>query len=175
MVTSLDVAQAAGLAVHPKGSRSWACCPLHGEKAASLCFFPDGRWKCFGCGAHGDASDLYAALHGVPLGEALRIVKGDEWRRDGRTLTKAEKAALLRQKVEAWKSTHWEEACRELHTARAEMNALEAMLGPESLRRNPAFWDAAEAHAKAQDTLNLLEAATPRQLVHMMEGACDQL
>lgn len=76
-MTALDVAAGYGLPLRQKGSKYWACCPLHGEKTPSLCFFPDGRWYCFGCHQYGDAVDLYAALYDVPTRDALRIVKGD--------------------------------------------------------------------------------------------------
>ena len=69
-----EVAERAGLRLARRGSRYWACCPLHGERTASLCFFPDGRWKCFGCNAGGDAVALYAALHTLAPLEAARVL-----------------------------------------------------------------------------------------------------
>lgn len=165
---ALDVAIASGLDVRVKGSRSWARCPLHGEKTASLCFFPDGKWKCFGCQAHGDAADLYAALHGVPLGEALRIVKGDGWHK--RELTQAERAQALRNKVEGWKSERWAEEAQIYNLARRVRQVLEALSTTETLQESETFWDLLEMEADCLDRLNLLEAATPGQLVRMMGG-----
>ena len=60
----MDVALREGIRLRQKGSRAWACCPLHGEKTPSLCFYPDGRWYCFGCHRGGDAVDFLAALRG---------------------------------------------------------------------------------------------------------------
>jgi hypothetical protein len=51
-------------------------CPLHKDTNPSFTIFPDGHWRCFGCGAHGDALDLYAALHNVPLADAVAALEG---------------------------------------------------------------------------------------------------
>ena len=120
-----------------------------------MCFFPDGRFHCFGCGAHGDAADLYAALHGVPLAEALRIIKGGSHQSEPRKPT----AADLRRKVEEWKSRRWAQACAELHEARLMLS-----ITPEG---SNAYWQAVDQMAAAQDTLNLLECASPAQLLKM--------
>jgi len=53
--------------------RTWRTnCPLHGGTHLSLAVYPDGGWHCFVCGCGGDVIDLYAALHKVSNGEALR-------------------------------------------------------------------------------------------------------
>ena len=75
-VSSADVARNAGLALKRHGGREWTCCPLHSEKTASLCFYPDGGWYCFGCHAGGDAVDLYAALYTVTRVEAAKTITG---------------------------------------------------------------------------------------------------
>ena len=77
-VSALDVAEHAGLALKRRGSRSWVCCSLHGEKTPSLCFYEDGGWHCFGCHKGGDAVALYAALYRLPMGEAARRLAA-EW------------------------------------------------------------------------------------------------
>lgn len=166
--TALDVAQAVGLEVRPRGTRSWMCCPIHGEKTPSLCFFPDGRWHCFGCQAGGDAADLYAVLHNVPLGEALRAVRGEEQR--DRQPTKAELAQRLRRRAEDWKAEQWREAFQEFDAARLARMALEDQHPPGILLANDPFWDILQREAKARDLLNLLETATPKQLLQMMGG-----
>lgn len=71
-----DVLALAGVPVTDRGRRSWACCPLHSEKTASLCVYEDGRFYCFGCHAHGDAVALYGALYGLTPGEAARELAG---------------------------------------------------------------------------------------------------
>lgn len=156
---ALEVARGAGVEVRQKGSRWWAKCPLHGEKTASLCFFPDGKWKCFGCGAYGDAADLYAALYRVPLGEALRKVKGERQV----ILPRRSTANDLRRVVGEWKAEKCQEAFVLLHGA---MTIITTM--GDQQPDDGAFWDAVERFALANDIFNLLETATPRQLVHMM-------
>lgn len=161
MQTALDVARSAGLHIRQKGARFWTCCPMHGEKTPSMCFFPDGKYHCFGCGAHGDAADLYAALHGVPLAEALRIVKGSSRQAAPRAPT----AADLRRKVEMWKSWKWAQACAELHEANAFISTHND--------QTEAFWSAVERMSAAQDILNLLESTSPAQLLKMcVEDKC---
>lgn len=161
MQTAHEVARAAGLHLRQNGSRFWTCCPIHGEKEASMCFFPDGRFHCFGCGAHGDAADLYAALHGVSLAEALRIVKGESYTTKPRTPT----AADLRRTLDEWRGRKWAEACRELHAAQAIMTQMEQRYTPEELMQNELFWEAAERKATANDILNLLDSASMAQLL----------
>lgn len=158
---TLEVARSAGLNVKQRGSRWWVCCPLHGEKTPSMMIDESGRFHCFGCGAHGDAADLYAALYHVPLGEALRVVNGESWKPQPRKPNGHD----LRHAVEAWKGEHWRAACAKKHAARAVIKALEN-IEPDSEK----FWQAVADEAAANDTLNLLERATPRQLVHWMGG-----
>lgn len=128
-----------------------------------MCFFPDGKYHCFGCGAHGDAADLYAALHGVPLAEALRVVKGESFHPAPRAPT----AADLRRKVEAWKSARWAQACADIHKAQAAMIQLEKAYTTEQLMALDSYWEAVDRMATANDTLNLLESASPAQLLKM--------
>lgn len=115
-----------------------------------MCFFPDGRFHCFGCGAHGDAADLYAALHSVPLAEALRICRGEGYTSKPRKLTEAERT---RTKVEKWFASQWAEACRAKHEAK------EAMNGFEQAGANDAFWDCVQRLADAEDRLSHLDSA----------------
>lgn len=126
-----------------------------------MCFFPDGRFHCFGCGAHGDAADLYAALHGVPLAEALRICKGGTYAPKGPT------AADLRKKLDEWKGAKWAKSCRELHAALLFMLELENRHTVAELMSIDAFWMAADRAATSKDTLNLLESADMAQLLKM--------
>lgn len=165
-MTALEVAQAYGMPLRQKGGKHWACCPLHGEKTPSLCFFPDGRWYCFGCHRHGDAADLYAALYGVSIGEALKAVKGDTRARS--STPRKQTASDLRRNVEAWKGQQWAAACIAKHEATARMNTATS---------EDAFWQEAGDAATAEDTLNLLDSASPAQLLKMMaeENVGDEL
>ena len=46
-------------------------CPLHADTQPSMRLYADGHFHCFGCGAHGDVFDLYAALHNLTNREAI--------------------------------------------------------------------------------------------------------
>ena len=71
------VAQREGLELTRKGNRHWARCPFHADKTPSLCFFTDGGWKCFVCGAGGDSTAFLAKLKGITQLEAAKAITGD--------------------------------------------------------------------------------------------------
>lgn len=58
------------------GNRWQALCPLHHEKTPSFIIFPDGKWKCFGCGKHGDVIDLFMEINGVSFTQAVKELGG---------------------------------------------------------------------------------------------------
>lgn len=157
MLDALDVARSAGLELHPRGGKWWACCPFHNERTPSFAIYPDGRgWYCFACHRGGDAAALYQQLYNVPIRDALRAVGKDK-------LTAAPVRSAgeeLRRKVERWRDARWDAACRELH----EKNAL--LEG--HVTDDAALWDAVEAREKAARTLDTLENASPRALVAML-------
>ena len=64
-----EVAKWLGLQVHGGKAR----CPFHKDQTPSLSF-KDGRYKCFGCSASGDAIDLAAKLRHVSTIEAARLI-----------------------------------------------------------------------------------------------------
>lgn len=75
LVSAREVAELNGL--HPSRS-GFVCCPFHREKTPSLKFYPDGGWKCFGCGKGGNGSiDFVAALYGLTPLEAVRRLNDD--------------------------------------------------------------------------------------------------
>lgn len=45
-------------------------CPLHREKSGSFTVYPDNHYHCYGCGAHGDVTDIEQALRGGTRTEA---------------------------------------------------------------------------------------------------------
>lgn len=49
-------------------------CPFHKDQTPSLSF-KEGRFKCFGCNASGDAIDLTAKLRHVSTIEAARLIR----------------------------------------------------------------------------------------------------
>lgn len=157
MLTTLDVAQSAGLELHPRGGKHWARCPFHADRTPSFAIYPGERgWYCFSCHRGGDAAALYQQLYNVSIKDALRAVGKDET-----TLAPVRSAGEeLRRKVERWRDARWDAACRKLH----ENNALlEAHATDDA-----ALWDAVEAREKAARTLDNLEGASPRDLVAML-------
>lgn len=68
VVDIVDVARHYGLDPDRKG---WCRCPFHGEKTASFHLY-NQRYRCFGCGASGDAIDLVAAMRNEDPLEAVR-------------------------------------------------------------------------------------------------------
>lgn len=55
-----------------RGANFWACCPFHQEKTPSFSVSPSkGIYKCFGCGAAGDAVKFLMELEGMSYSEAL--------------------------------------------------------------------------------------------------------
>jgi len=57
------------------GGRLWWSCPFHHDRNPSFVVDPGrGRWKCWGCGEHGDAAALAMRLDGSSFPEAVRRV-----------------------------------------------------------------------------------------------------
>jgi hypothetical protein len=57
-----------GIEFTEKGGRHWACCPFHSEKTPSFVvsvFKGKERFRCFGCGEHGDIIDFYEKYFGL--------------------------------------------------------------------------------------------------------------
>lgn len=100
-----------GFAINRGG---FVCCPLHGEKTASLKVYPGNKgWKCFGCGAGSSVIDFvmqYFNLSfldaqkkinedfrlGLPIGERLTP---DQRREAERAAKNRQKAAQERQET----------------------------------------------------------------------------
>lgn len=74
----LEVARSYGLKLRRAGAGRFAClCPVHEENTPSCHLHTSGawagRWKCYGCDAHGDALDLLAILARTDLAGAVRL------------------------------------------------------------------------------------------------------
>ena len=59
------------LGIEVRGGK--AKCPFHNDQTPSLSF-KDGRFKCFGCDASGDAIDLVAKLRYISTAEAANLI-----------------------------------------------------------------------------------------------------
>lgn len=157
MLSTLEVAQSAGLALHQRGGKYWARCPFHSERTPSFAIYPDGRgWYCFACHRGGDAAALYQQLYNVPIREALRAVGKDE-----ATFAPVRSAGEeLRRKCEHWRDAQWDAACEALHKSAAMLE--------EHMTDDAALWDAVETRERAARLLDELENASPRDLVAML-------
>ena len=56
--------------LRPSGNTFCGCCPFpeHQDNTPSFHCYPDQRFYCFGCGRHGDATDLWAVVNGIDPG-----------------------------------------------------------------------------------------------------------
>jgi hypothetical protein len=72
-------------------------CPLHPEKTGSFHVYPDNHYHCYGCGAHGDVTDLEQALRGGTRAEAAARLGAERLQNAG----KLPKAPKLKEKAEA--------------------------------------------------------------------------
>lgn len=58
-----------------KGHNLWACCPFHQENTPSFSVSPSkGFYKCFGCGASGDAITFIREIEGVSFADAVKYL-----------------------------------------------------------------------------------------------------
>lgn len=143
-LSAADVARRAGLPLKRSGGREWACCPLHQEKTASLCFYPDGRWYCFGCHAHGDAVDLYAALYGKSKLEAATALAEDRALPRYQPQKRYERPPFLDGVDDSGYT--WDQLCAIKHRAQESMEDEK----PDSA----AFWHALQVRSVAEDRIN---------------------
>ena len=61
-----------------KGRVMWGCCPFHGEKSASFKVENERQaYKCFGCGAGGDAFKWLIETEGLSFPEAVEKLAGE--------------------------------------------------------------------------------------------------
>jgi len=68
----VSVVEGAGVELKQRGTRHVGLCPFHTEKTPSFYVFPDGHYKCWGCGEYGDAIDFIQKLHGLSFQDALK-------------------------------------------------------------------------------------------------------
>ena len=89
--------------------RGYICCPLHGEKTPSMLLHKDS-FKCFGCGAHGDAIDFVSQLFHENARDAVKRLDKDFCLRldagrapDAAELKRRRELAEAKRRFEAWK------------------------------------------------------------------------
>lgn len=188
-VSALNAAEKQGIPVKRKARRAWTCCPIHHEKSPSLCFYEDGSWHCFGCHHGGDSVAFYAAYMKItPLDAAKRLAEDFQLvpsipDRSGnasfssRLAAKVEseksvsaQARELMEKVEAWKATKQRLYADIIHKANTTMRRIEESLTvPDLCWDNSDFTKALYARQAAENELDILSLATPRELFQMMK------
>lgn len=60
------------VALKPKARHKVGLCPFHVERSPSFTVYPDGRFHCFGCGAHGDIFDFVQKLDACDFATAVK-------------------------------------------------------------------------------------------------------
>jgi DNA primase catalytic core len=73
----IDIASLIGqyVALHKRGNDLVGLCPFHAEKTPSLHVHPDrGFFKCFGCGAGGDAITFVQRIENAQFGDVVRML-----------------------------------------------------------------------------------------------------
>lgn len=177
-VSAVDAAVKMGVSIKRKGQRAWACCPLHHEKIPSLCFFEDGGWHCFGCNQGGDSTAFYAAFLKIsPLDAAKRLAedfhllaKSASNIIENHDLDISTRARELMKKVEAWKSSRQRLYADIIHKANTTMRCIEESLAvPDLCWENSDFSKALYARQAAENELDILSSATPKELYQMMK------
>lgn len=163
-VTALQAAERLNLKIKRNGSKFWACCPLHGEKTASLCIYDSGTWYCFGCHKGGDAVNLYQEMFRLsPKDAALRLAEDFGIHVDDHWLPPAERkptAYDLARVLEKKRSVEWSKLCSAVRRADAILQKYDST--PETAWDNPEFVAALRARTLANERLDWLwEASLP--------------
>lgn len=175
-ITAADIAERIGLQLKQRGKKQWACCPIHGEKTASLKFDENGRWHCFGCGRGGDAIAFYGALYNLPPQEAAERLASMFGRiADSIPYIPPPPAPerLLREKLDAWFKHEWDIACSMKHRSKAISDIIQQRIADaggsfDDCCDSELFWQAIKAHSNAEIRLEELFCASKRYQLSMM-------
>ena len=174
-IPASDAAERLNIQLRTNGSRSVACCPIHGEDTPSLTFYPDGRFYCFGCNAHGGAIELYQQVLNVSPLEAARALAADfniiEPARGTPVPSRAPTAHDLKRALDRFKGKLWGALCDRKHESNAGAEAIFAMFGdPAICAETSTFWAAVKQSADAENKLMQLEDASPAQLLALWKA-----
>ena len=174
-IPAADAAERLNIQLRVNGSRSVACCPIHGEDHPSMTFYPDGRFYCFGCNAHGGAIELYQQVLRLSPLEAARALAADfnilEPARGTPVPPRVPTAHDLKIALDKFKGKTWGALCARKHAAKAAASAIFALLGdPTACAETKAFWAAVRDAAGAEDELFQLEDAGPAQLLALVKA-----
>jgi len=105
----VSVIESAGVSLTRRGARHVGLCPFHTEKTPSFFVFQDNRFRCFGCGEHGDVIDFVQKLHGLSFPDALKhlgIKQGPMTPEINREIERRKHRAVLIKKFRQWESDY---------------------------------------------------------------------
>ncbi len=140
-VTAQDAARRYGMRFDRRG---WAVCPFHADVRPSMSFRA-GRFRCWACGASGDAVDFTGRLGLEPMAAMERLNADFALSLPiRRTQTAAETQAVRRRieiakehkEFEEWRGTMTAKLCaayQTAHTALKNMEEWDKLTGPEAL------------------------------------------
>ncbi|NLI20316.1 MAG: hypothetical protein GX418_02025 [Clostridiales bacterium] len=162
-IPAYQVAQQEGLEFRKRGERFWARCPFHADKTPSLVFFPDGGWKCFSCGAGGDAVSFLARLRGVPALVAATELAGQQ---PAHYTPRTQPSEYHKtQAVEQWRREKRMDLLDIQQDANEAMKRrVTALQEPDALMEDDSFTTALSAFWWAQNSIELLDRLTPESL-----------
>ena len=77
--TRSDIDKAKDVSIHKilglqNFRRVFIKCPFHSERTASCVIYPDGKFHCFGCGAHGQNSIDFLVKLGYSFPNAIKYL-----------------------------------------------------------------------------------------------------
>ena len=161
-VTALEAAKLYGAELDRRG---WALCPFHGDTHPSISF-KNGRFRCWSCGASGDALDYTARLFNLDsvqaankldadfqLGLSVEVTDDSEMKRKEH---ERKATAAAHQRFETWREqtmNRLNEVYRMAHTALKHL--------PEPLSELECL--AVRYQARAEYLSDILEAGTPEE------------
>ena len=127
-----------------KITRHMMVCPFHEDKNASLKFFPDGRYFCFGCLASGNATDFVKGVTGQSDIESAQAVLSLMADSSVRHISPQQKP----KQTDDFDSAGYHALCVALHEAEQRMEKAE--------EGSNAFYKALEEVSAIQGTIDLL-------------------
>lgn len=171
-IPASDAAIQCGISLKQKGNKQWACCPLHGEKTESMCFYPNGSWYCYGCHKGGDSVTLYQEMYNEDAVDAAKHLAADFGLSiDETSRPKGPSPRLVRyrlqQALEAWRSRQYDKFCRILFTAKAIINQPRSPEDETDPWEDERFCAAIKAREVADFALDILADADTEELAEM--------
>ena len=99
----VSIIESAGVELKRSGTRHVGLCPFHADKDPSFYIFDDNRFKCFGCGEHGDVIDFVQKYYGLSFPDALKHLGIEKGELTSETKAEIECRKIERQKAKAKK------------------------------------------------------------------------